>query len=69
MEEVKFKAVELCYSVFGEISLGFFFIQDFNEFFKTFYEIMQSSKDYFQLKDIYIYLSWRIREVHIQNNK
>lgn len=55
MEKVKFKAVELCHSVFGEISLGFFFIQDFNEFFKTFYEIMHSSKDYFHLKDIYIH--------------
>lgn len=49
MEKVKFKAVELCHSVFGEISLGFFFIQDFNEFFKTFYETMQSSKYYFRL--------------------
>lgn len=38
MEKTKIKAIELCYSAAGEIRLGFFFIQDYLIFLKTFYD-------------------------------
>lgn len=38
MEKTKIKAIELCYSAAGEIRLGFFFIQDYLKFLKTFYD-------------------------------
>ena len=36
--KIKIKAIELCYSAAGEIRLGFFFIQDYLIFLKTFYD-------------------------------
>ena len=39
MEKTKIKAIELYYSAAGEIRLGFFFIQDYLIFLKTFYKI------------------------------
>ena len=40
MEKTKIKAIELCYSAAGEIRLGFFFIQDYLIFLKTFYDTL-----------------------------
>lgn len=47
MEKTKIKAIELCYSTAGEICLGFFFIQDYLIFLKTFYNTL--SENFIQL--------------------
>ena len=55
MEKTKIKAIELCYSATGEIRLGFFFIQDYLIFLKTFYDTLCLPENFIKQIELRIY--------------